>query len=271
MTTSKMLNKKDLNKMLLHSLTMEWGWTYERQMNLAYFDMVRHALIKIYDGQPEKLQEALVRNVEFFNITPQLAPFVGGIAVSMEEQNAKSDDFDTKSITAIKSALMGPLSGIGDSIFLGGIRIVALGVGIPMALQGNFLGVILYALIYNVPAFLVRFFGLKAGYQLGTNYLTQLKESGMMDKLMQAANIIGIMVIGCMSIDMVWTGFIMEIGSGETASSLQSVLDSIMPGMVGLGVTWLYYWLLSKKVSPIWLIVGTIIVGIAGAYFKILG
>lgn len=269
--TSRKLTNKDINKMVLHGLTMEWGWTYERQMNLAYFDMVRHGLIKIYEGQPEKLQEAMARNVEFFNITPQLAPFVGGLALSMEEQNANTDDFDTKSITAIKSALMGPLSGIGDSIFLGGIRIIALGVGIPLAMQGNFLGVILYALIYNVPAFLLRFFGARMGYELGTNYLTQFKENGMMDKLMQAANIVGIMVIGCMSIDMVWTGFTLEIGSGETVATLQSVLDSIMPGIVGLGVTWIYYWLLSKKVSPIWLIVGTIIVGIVGVYFNILG
>lgn len=270
-TSSKKLNQKDLNRMVFHSLGMEWGWTYERQMNLAYFNMMRHALIKIYEGQPEKLQEAMVRNVEFFNITPQLAPFVGGIAASMEEQNARNDDFDTKSITAIKSALMGPLSGIGDSIFIGGIRIIALGVGIPLAMQGNFLGVLLYFLIYNIPAFALRYYGIKKGYELGTSYLEQFKQSGLMDKLMQAANIVGIMVIGCMSIGMVWTSFVLQIGTGETATSLQSVLDSIMPGMVGLCVTWLYYWLLSKKVSPLYLICGTIIVGIAGAFFGILG
>lgn len=277
MTTSNenktnMLTKQDLNRAVFHGLGMEWGWTYERQMNLAYFNMVRHALEKIYKDQPEKLHEAMVRNVEFFNITPQLAPFVGGIALAMEEQNAKSDDFDTKSITAIKSALMGPLSGIGDSIFLSGIRIIALGVGIPLCLQGNFLGVILYFLIYNIPAFWLRYAGIYKGYEIGTGYLDKLKSSGLIDKVMQAASIVGIMVIGAMSITMVYTSLTMQIGSGDTAASLQSVLDGILPGMIPLGVTWLYYWLLGKKkINIIWLIIGTIVVGIAGAYFGILG
>lgn len=269
--SNKKLNNKDLNRMVFHSLGMEWGWTYERQMNLAYYNMMRHALMKIYEGQPEKLNEAMTRNLEFFNITPQVAPFVGGLCASMEEINANTDNFDTKTITAVKSALMGPLSGIGDSVFLGAIRVIAIGVGVPLALQGNFLGVILYFLIYNIPAFWLRYAGVKKGYELGTKYLELIQQSGMMEKLMHALNIIGIMVIGCMSTSMVWTGIIMQIGSGDTATTLQSVLDSIMPGTVGLGVTWLYYWLLSKKVSPMLLILGTIVVGIVGSFLGILG
>lgn len=89
---------------------------------------------------------------------------------------------------------------------------------------------------------------------------------------MQAASIVGITVIGAMSISMVNTSLIMQIGSGDTAASLQSVLDSILPGIVPLAVTWLYYWLLGKKkVNIVLLIVITIIIGIVGAYFGILG
>lgn len=44
-----------------------------------------------------------------------------------------------------------------------------------------------------------------------------------------------------------------------------------MPGLVGLGTTWLYYWLLKKKVNPLILIVGTMVVGIAGVYLGIFG
>lgn len=52
MTTSNenktnMLTKQDLNRAVIHGLGMEWGWTYEKQMNLPYFNMVRHALEKI--------------------------------------------------------------------------------------------------------------------------------------------------------------------------------------------------------------------------------
>ena len=139
-------------------------------------------------------------------------------------------------------------------------------------MQGNFLGVVLYALIYNIPAFWLRFAGIYKGYEIGTSYLEQLQTSGVISKVMKAASIVGIIMIGAMSTSMVWTSVTMEIGSGDTAVSLQSVMDEIMPGMFAIGVTWIYYWLLGKKkVSNIAIILGTIVVGMLGAYFGILG
>ncbi len=70
-----------------------------------------------------------------------------------KKKNAKGEEIEPSAITGIKTALMGPLSGIGDSIFLGCIRVIALGVGLPLAMSGNILGPILYLLIYNIPAF----------------------------------------------------------------------------------------------------------------------
>ena len=46
---------------------------------------------------------------------------------------------------------MGPLSGIGDSIILGTLRILAVGIGTSLAMQGNILGPILFLLVFNVP------------------------------------------------------------------------------------------------------------------------
>ncbi len=86
----------------------------------------------------------------------------------------------------------------------------------------------------------------------------------MMDKVMFAAGILGVMVIGCMTKDMVYTELALKFGTAETATTLQEVLDSIMPGIFGLGVTWLYYKLLGKGVNVIALLLGTIIVGIVG-------
>jgi len=41
--------------------------------------------------------------------------------------------------------------------------------------------------------------------------------------------------------------------------------------MLGLSATWIYYWLLKKKVNPMWLILGTMILGVVGVYFGFLG
>ena len=126
-------------------------------------------------------------------------------------------------------------------------------------------------LLYNIPCFIVRYFGAHFGYNLGFNYLQKMQENGMMDKLLSAASILGVMVVGCMSKDMVWTTLNVELSRiGDEVTTLQSILDGIMPGLIGLGGTWLYYFLLKKKVNPVILIFGTMIIGVIGAYFGVL-
>ena len=57
----------------------------------------------------------------------------------MEESNARNEDFDTSSINNVKVALMGPLAGIGDSMFWGTLRVIATGIGTSLAMQGSIL------------------------------------------------------------------------------------------------------------------------------------
>lgn len=270
-SNEKMFTKKDMTKMAVNAgaLGMEYSWNYPRQMHLAFCMMIEKCLRKIYKDDPEGYAAALTRHVAFFNITPQLAPFVGGIAVSMEEKVA-TGELEGTAVDSVKAALMGPLSGIGDSIFLGCIRVIAVAVGASLAATGNVLGPILYFLIYNIPAFLVRIFGARLGYDLGFSFLTNAQKSGLMDKIMYAAGIVGTMVIGAMSSDMFCATLPTKIGSGDSATTLQKILDGIMPGMLGIAALGIYYWLLKKKVNPMILIIGTMILGIAGAFFGFL-
>ena len=270
-SNEKMFTKKDMTKMAVNAgaLGMEYSWNYPRQMHLAFCMMIEKCLRKIYKDDPEGYAAALTRHVAFFNITPQLAPFVGGIAVSMEEKVA-TGELEGAAVDSVKAALMGPLSGIGDSIFLGCIRVIAVAVGASLAATGNVLGPILYFLIYNIPAFLVRIFGARLGYDLGFSFLSNAQKSGLMDKIVYAAGIVGTMVIGAMSSNMFWATLPTKIGSGDSATTLQKILDGIMPGMLGIAALGIYYWLLKKKVNPMILIVGTMILGIVGAFFGFL-
>ncbi|WP_028263585.1 PTS system mannose/fructose/sorbose family transporter subunit IID [Atopobium fossor] len=270
--TINKLTKADLIKSSLNlgSLGMEFSWTYYKQMNLAFALMVNKLLEKIYEGNPEGYKAALVRHMAFFNITVQFAPFVGGIAMSMEERVARGE-MEPDAINDVKSALMGPLSGVGDSIFLATLRVVAAGVAISLAQQGNVMAPLVYLLIYNIPAFLTRIYGVQLGYNLGVNFLEQAQKSGLMDKIMFAAGIVGAMVIGSMTKDMFWASVILPIGTGESAQTLQEILDGVMPGIVGMGFMGLYYWMLGKKISPTWIIIFTMILGVVGVYFGFLG
>ena len=251
------------------SLGMEYSWNYERQMNVAFAVMIEPILRKIYQDDDIGYYAALDRHLEFFNITPQIAPFVGGLVASAEEAIAEGIAEPDLS-TQIKASLMGPLSGIGDSIFLGAIRVIAVGVGLSFALEGSLLGPLLYFLIYNIPAFALRIYGADIGYRVGFDFVERLEQRGTMDIVMQAMGVLSMIVIGGMSSGMVWTEISLLIGSGEEAQTVQELLNSIMPGIIPLAVTWLYYWLLDrKKVKPTTIIIVTMLVGIVGAYFGV--
>ena len=249
------ITKNDLVKTSLNvgSLGMEFSWTYVNQMGLAFCVMIMNCLKKIWGEGTEGYKQALERNAAFFNITVQLAPFVGGITIAMEEGVAKGK-VDPKAINDVKAALMGPLSGVGIS----------------MCQAGNLAGPLVFLLIYNIPAFWLRVVGIRYGYEMGTSLLDRAEKSGIMEKVLAAAGIVGIMVIGSMTKDMFGAELAIGFGAGDDATTLQAVLDGIMPGMVGLGFMWLYYWLLGKKISPSVLVLGTMLLGVILVYFGIM-
>lgn len=141
----KMFDKKDITKLGWRSLLGGFSINWDRLVHKTFFYMISPFLRKIYADDEAAYIESLERNMEFFNVTPQVHAFLGGLTVAMEEENAKNPDFDTSTIPAVKAALMGPLSGIADSIFPGTWRIICAGIGISMAMQGKILGPILYA------------------------------------------------------------------------------------------------------------------------------
>lgn len=270
-TQGATITKGDLTRMAVNpgALGMEYSWNYPKQMSIPFCMMLTPLLKKIYRDDPEGYAAALTRHLEFFNITMYFAPFVGGVVASMEERVAKGE-MEPETISSVKAALMGPLSGIGDSLFLGTLRVIAAAVGVGLSLAGNPLGPIAFLAIYNIPAFFTRIIGAQKGYELGVSFLTAAQESGLMNKVIHAAGIVGIMVLGAMTVSMTSVSIPIEFGSGESVQTIQSVLDSIMPGTLALVALVLYYAALAKKANPMLLIVITMIVGILGAFTGVL-
>lgn len=266
----KKVSKKDLRGMFWRSLTLEASWNFERQQNMGYSYSMNKVLDKLYP-EKEKRREALTRHMAFFNCTSALSTIVMGITTAMEEENANNpDNFDPESINNMKAALMGPLSGIGDSFFWGTLRILATGLGTSFAMKGNILGPILFLLVYNIPALLVRWFGLIKGYDLGASMLQGAEESGFLEKFSYGASIIGLMVIGGMSASMVSITVAGSFGKGNEAQTWNSMINGILPNMLPLACVMLIYWLLKKKVSTITILIGIFVIGIVMAYFGIL-
>ena len=157
---------------------------------------------------------------------------------------------------------MGPLAGIGDSIFWGTVRIIAAGIGVSIAKDGNLFGPLLFLVLYNLPNILVRIFGLKLGYQVGVNSLDRIQKEGLMDKIMAVATIVGLCVVGGMVATMlnITTPLKWNISGAEIV--VQDILDQILPKMLPLAFTFGIYKLL-KKASITKITIGIIIFGIA--------
>jgi fructoselysine and glucoselysine-specific PTS system IID component len=256
------ITRSDLIKSAVNTgaLGMEFSWTYYKQMNIAFCLMVANMLKKIYAGRPDDYAEALHRHSAFFNITPQLAPFVGGIAMAMEEKVARGE-VEPESVNDIKAALMGPLSGIGDSFFQGTIRVIAFGLGVQLAQQGSIMGPILAMLISIVPSVLITWFAAKMGYQGGHEYLSKLQGGDLMEKLMYVCGIVGLMSVGGMIATLIGATTPLQFAEGTVV--IQDILDGMMPQMISLGLTGLMYWLIKKNVNTGWLLVIAIVGGIA--------
>ena len=262
--------RKKVSEFFWGGWCMQTNWNYERQMNTAFMWGISKTIDRLYP-EPEELEKKKERyrsSLEFFNITPQMGSFVLGLTAAMEEQYAENPKtFDPKMISSLKTALMGPLSGIGDSLFQGTVRIIAMSIGISLAQQGSILGPILAMLISFVVSFLITWWGGKLGYVKGQELIRQISESNVMDKVRYGWSVAGLMVVGGMAATLV--NVTTPLAYGESLI-LQTVLDGIMPKMIPLLLTGIMYWLVKKGVHPIVIVIACFIIGIILNYFGIL-
>lgn len=262
------ITKKDINAVFWRGFTINASFNYERQMSQGFVYSMLPVLKKLYPDK-ENMKEALKRHSEFFNVTPMVSPLVMGITTALEEQNAKDDTFDANSINAVKASLMGPLSGIGDSVFWGTLRPLAGGIACSLALSGNLLAPIIFLMLFNIPNILCRYYCVHMGYKMGLSFLGKVEKSGIMQKVFYAAGIIGLLVIGGMVASMVNVNIGLMIGSGDTAIAVNDVINGIMPKMLSLLVTLGIFRMIRKGVKVNYILVGIIVLSILGTWVGI--
>lgn len=215
---------------------------------------------KFYKDKKDRAA-ALERETQYFSTTIPFASFVMGIAASMEKENSENPDFDATSINAIKTGLMGPLAGIGDSLFWGVWRVVCAGIAITLAKQGSFLAPILFLLMFNIPNYLCRYYGGILGYSLGSKYITKIYKNGLIEVLTKAASILGLIMVGAMTVSMVIfkTKINLTMG-GKEILNLQSVLDTIFKNIIPVLITLGCFRLLrNKKAGIVTILLGIVV------------
>ncbi|MCY3032185.1 PTS system mannose/fructose/sorbose family transporter subunit IID [Aerococcus urinae] len=269
------ITKKEKRKMFIRANVYNGAFNFERGQNLGVAYVMNPVIDKLYKDKDKKI-EALQRHLEWYNNHPWLSGIVFGITAAKEEKKAQSDNLEGSSIIAMKIGLMGPLAGIGDPLFWGTLRPVLASIGASLAMVGNIFGPILFFVGINIIRLATIHYGMEFGYARGADIVDDLTGS-QINKITEAAQIVGLFVMGALV--NTWTNInipivatkIIDSNGIETIQTVQDVLDSILPGMLALGLTLIVSWLLKKGVNPLLIIVSIFVIGIIGRYFNLLG
>lgn len=295
MTEQIKLSKSDRQKVWWRSQFLQGSWNYERMQNMGWAYALIPALKKLYTTKEDRAA-ALERHMEFFNTHPYVAAPIIGVTLALEEEKASGAPVEDKAIQGVKIGMMGPLAGIGDPVFWFTVRPILGALGASLASAGNILGPIIFFVGWNLIRMSFLWYTQELGYKSGKE-ITKDMSGGILQDITKGASILGMFILAVLVKRWVAINFTVDLPKktlsegayinfpkdhvsgqqlhdilGQVQSglsldkmqpqTLQGQLDSLIPGLAGLLLTFFCMWLLKKKVSPITIIIGLFIVGI---------
>ncbi|WP_427835383.1 PTS mannose transporter subunit IID [Actinobacillus pleuropneumoniae] len=274
MSEKKQLTSADIRATYWRSTFLLGSFNFERMQSMGFCVSMIPTIKRLY-SRKEDQAAALKRHLEFFNTQPWVGSAIMGVTAAMEQERANGTDIDDAAISGVKVGLMGPLAGVGDPIFWGTLRPVLAALGAGLAISGSILGPLLFFIGINLCRALTRWYGFKYGYQKGTEIVSDMG-GGRLQKVTQGASILGLFVMG--SLVSKWTSINIPFELSryknamgeEVVTTVQSVLNDLLPGLAALLLTFLCMWLLRKKVNAMYIIFALFGVGILGYWLGIL-
>ncbi|GAB2024937.1 PTS system mannose/fructose/sorbose family transporter subunit IID [Lactovum odontotermitis] len=268
------ITKKDLIRTFIFSNFQQASFNFERIHALAFCVDMIPTIRRVYKNKKEQA-EALKRHLTFFNTMPFMCGPIIGVTMAMEEARANGADIDDGTINSLKVGLMGPLAGVGDPVIWGTLRPILAALGASLALTGNIMGPILFFVVFNAIRMAMKWFGLTYGFSKGMDIVKDLS-GNLLQKLTEGATILGLFIMGVLVTK--WTTINIPLVVSKTqgpdgkmvTTTIQNVLNDLIPSLPALGLTLLMMYLLKKKVNPIVLIFALFAVGILGYWLKIL-
>ena len=297
------LTKADRFKMFLRSYFLLSSFNYERMQNGGVAYTLIPAIKKLYSSKADRAA-ALKRHLEFFNTHPFMANPIFGVTLALEEERANGANVDDAAISGVKIGMMGPLAGIGDPVFWFTVRPILGALGASLAQAGNIAGPLIFFIGWNLIRMAFLWYTQELGYKAGSE-ITKDMSGGILKDITKGASILGMFILAVLVerwVSIVFTvnlpgkvlskGAYIEWPKGNVSGdqlktilgqvndklsfdkiqvdTLQKQLDSLIPGLMGLLLTFACMWLLKKKVSPITIIIGLFVVGIVASFFGIM-
>ncbi|MDE3289543.1 PTS system mannose/fructose/sorbose family transporter subunit IID [Lacticaseibacillus paracasei] len=266
-----LLNKKDVQKSF-------WRWTffshsnynYERMQSSGFLFAMNPILRKLYPNK-DALEEAMKRHLEFFNTEPHFGGIIGGITIAMEEQKALGAPISGSSINSIKTGLMGPLAGVGDTLWQGTIVPIMLSFAISLSTGGNLFGPLFYVAGMFAIMWTIAYQLWMRGYYSGREGVQSILQGNQLKKVMQIAQMMGGIVIGALTVTYVTLSTPLKIHLAKSTLVVQTgILDKLFKGLLPIAITLFTYYLISKrKMKSTTVLLILILISAIGAGFYI--
>ncbi|MEA5008664.1 PTS system mannose/fructose/sorbose family transporter subunit IID [Clostridium tyrobutyricum] len=265
----KKLTKKDVIKSWIRwFMFAQSNYNYERLQATAFAHSMLPIIKKLYDDK-ESRKKAVQRHLSFFNTEPVCGSVIHGITIAMEEEKSNGKPITDESLNAIKTGLMGPLAGVGDTLTQGVITPIVLAICIGITNTQNILGPIIFLIAQYAIMVTISFTMWTNGYKFGKKAVEEILKGGKINKVIEAASLLGTLVMGGLVGRFVNVQAFISFKMGKVNFSLQKdLLDKLMPGLIPLVLTLWILHLVKKGVSPIKLM-GILI--LLGAVTGILG
>jgi PTS system mannose-specific IID component len=247
------------------------SYNYERLQGLGFAHAMTPAIDALYKTAAERA-DALKRHLVFFNSEPQFGALVPAAVIAMEEERAAGVALSDEAINGVKSGLMGPLAGVGDSLIQGLVTPLLLSMGIGLAQQGNLAAPLLYSLSIAFVVLGSSYTFWSLGYRWGRLAVSRILSSGWVSAVSEGAAIVGMTVAGGLTASVVQFSTPATIAVGQAVVSLQQdVLDAVLRNLLPLLLALLCWWLLSRRVPSMRVIGLLFVLGIDLTYLGLAG
>lgn len=263
----KKLSKKTLNKSFRN-------WYYghltcfsqEHMQTFGYLCAMLPVVEELYETKEEQ-KEALQTYSAFFNTEPQLGTVIVGVTVGLEEAKANGEAVSGETINGLRAGLMGPIAGIGDSLVVGVLIPLLLGIALGLSTGGSPIGAIFYIISWNLIVTLgMRMLYFK-GYEYGgkaVEFLTGEKSTALRESIMMLGSmVIGAVAATWVSINTVFT--LVNEETGEAFLDLNAKINEVFPkGLTAIFVILCWYLISKKKMSPLKVMLLLVVIAFVG-------
>ena len=248
------------------------GGNYENMHGTGFMYSMLPVVKELYPNDTKTQQEVLTRHLTYINTEPEVGTVIHGVTIAMEEQIAAGADCDADQVVGLKSALMGPLAGIGDSLIQGIIIPILLALCIDMTNNGLVLGPVIYAVVLYAIMIGCMWLCFKLGYSKGGDAIADLMGRGVLDRIMNAAGIVGCCVMGGLIASYVSIQCTLNFSISGTPFDVQTALfDAICPKLLPLLLTLACVGLLKKGKKSLTIILGMVVFGIVFGWLGVFG